>query len=76
MVNVIINGILDHLNWVYRSADILNLYLSNIFTFQDGNLPSGESMVRQFLQGQRFFNQEFGMYCKEVVFPKTCLQNP
>uniref|UniRef100_A0A665W947 Alpha-mannosidase 2C1 n=1 Tax=Echeneis naucrates TaxID=173247 RepID=A0A665W947_ECHNA len=32
----------------------------------DGNLPSGESMVRQFLEGQRFFNQEFGMYCKEV----------
>ena len=33
---------------------------------QDGNLPSGESMVRQFLEGQRFFQQEFGIYCKEV----------
>lgn len=44
------------------------------FAFQDGNLPSGESMVRQFLQGQLFFNREFGMYCKEVVFPKTCPQ--
>lgn len=37
-----------------------------MFAFQDGNLPSGESMVRQFLEGQRFFHQEFGMYCKEV----------
>lgn len=33
---------------------------------QDGNLPSGESMVRQFLQGQNFFRQEFGKMCSEV----------
>ncbi|XP_067327566.1 alpha-mannosidase 2C1 [Anolis sagrei] len=32
---------------------------------QDGNLPSGESMVRQFRQGQRFFQQEFGKTCLE-----------
>uniref|UniRef100_A0A803V1V9 alpha-mannosidase n=1 Tax=Ficedula albicollis TaxID=59894 RepID=A0A803V1V9_FICAL len=31
----------------------------------DGNLPSGESMVRQFLQGQRFFQQQFGRICSE-----------
>nr|XP_060611671.1 alpha-mannosidase 2C1-like isoform X1 [Anolis sagrei ordinatus] len=31
----------------------------------DGNLPSGESMVRQFRQGQRFFQQEFGKTCLE-----------
>lgn len=37
----------------------------------DGNLPSGESMVRQFLEGQRFFNQEFGSYCKEFWLPDT-----
>ncbi|KAM4618384.1 alpha-mannosidase 2C1 [Polymixia lowei] len=37
----------------------------------DGNLPSGESMVRQFLEGQRFFNQEFGIYCKEFWLPDT-----
>lgn len=24
-------------------------------------------MIRQFLEGQRFFNQEFGIYCKEVM---------
>uniref|UniRef100_A0A673YQR9 alpha-mannosidase n=1 Tax=Salmo trutta TaxID=8032 RepID=A0A673YQR9_SALTR len=37
----------------------------------DGNLPSGESMVRQFLEGQRFFKQEFGNYCKEFWLPDT-----
>lgn len=37
----------------------------------DGNLPSGESMVRQFLEGQRFFHQEFGMLCKEFWLPDT-----
>ncbi|XP_027645314.2 alpha-mannosidase 2C1 isoform X2 [Falco biarmicus] len=31
----------------------------------DGNLPSGESMVRQFLQGQRFFQEQFGRICSE-----------
>ena len=33
---------------------------------QDGNLPSGESFVRQFLYGQRYFRKEFGKTCKEV----------
>lgn len=33
---------------------------------QDGNLPSGEAMVRQFLEGQKFFLQEFGRHCSEV----------
>ncbi|XP_048828370.1 alpha-mannosidase 2C1 isoform X2 [Brienomyrus brachyistius] len=37
----------------------------------DGNLPSGESMVRQFLEGQRFFQQEFGVHCKEFWLPDT-----
>uniref|UniRef100_A0ABM5EXU9 alpha-mannosidase n=1 Tax=Pogona vitticeps TaxID=103695 RepID=A0ABM5EXU9_9SAUR len=37
----------------------------------DGNLPSGESMVRQFLQGQRFFHQEFGKPCQEFWLPDT-----
>ena len=35
----------------------------------DCNLPSGESMVRQFLIGQRFFRQEFGRYCNEFWNP-------
>ncbi|KFU93081.1 Alpha-mannosidase 2C1, partial [Chaetura pelagica] len=37
----------------------------------DGNLPSGESMVRQFLQGQRFFQQQFGQICSEFWLPDT-----
>ncbi|KAJ8002432.1 hypothetical protein DPEC_G00158840 [Dallia pectoralis] len=37
----------------------------------DGNLPSGESMVRQFLEGQRFFQKEFGNYCREFWLPDT-----
>ncbi|XP_064312863.1 alpha-mannosidase 2C1 isoform X3 [Phalacrocorax carbo] len=38
---------------------------------QDGNLPSGESMVRQFLQGQRFFQEQFGKICSEFWLPDT-----
>ncbi|XP_049634576.1 alpha-mannosidase 2C1 isoform X1 [Suncus etruscus] len=37
----------------------------------DGNLPSGEAMVRQFLQGQKFFLQEFGKMCSEFWLPDT-----
>ncbi|XP_068168621.1 alpha-mannosidase 2C1 isoform X2 [Antennarius striatus] len=37
----------------------------------DGNLPSGESMVRQFLEGQDFFNREFEIICKEFWLPDT-----
>ncbi|KAF4081342.1 hypothetical protein AMELA_G00160170 [Ameiurus melas] len=37
----------------------------------DGNLPSGESMVRHFLEGQNFFKAEFGQYCKEFWLPDT-----
>ena len=33
---------------------------------QDGNIPSGESFVRQFLIGQNFFKEEFGSYCSVV----------
>jgi alpha-mannosidase len=35
----------------------------------DCNLPSGESLVRQFLYGQRFFEQEFGRRCREFWNP-------
>lgn len=37
----------------------------------DGNLPSGESMVRQFLLGQYFFQEEFGKMCSEFWLPDT-----
>jgi alpha-mannosidase len=35
----------------------------------DCNLPSGESLVRQFLHGQRFFEREFGRRCSEFWNP-------
>ncbi len=35
----------------------------------DCNLPSGESLVRQFLFGQRFFQKEFGAKCEEFWEP-------
>jgi alpha-mannosidase len=35
----------------------------------DCNIPSGESLVRQFLLGQRFFKKEFGHYCREFWNP-------
>lgn len=35
----------------------------------DCNIPTGESLVRQFLYGQRFFRQEFGIICRELWLP-------
>lgn len=35
----------------------------------DCNIPSGESLVRQFLHGQRFFRKEFGITCGEFWNP-------
>ena len=35
----------------------------------DCNLPSGESLVRQFVHGQRFFEDEFGVRCREFWSP-------
>jgi len=35
----------------------------------DCNIPSGESLVRQFLYGQRFFESEFGARCTEFWNP-------
>ena len=35
----------------------------------DMNLPSGESLVRQLVHGQRYFESRFGMRCKEVWIP-------
>ena len=35
----------------------------------DCNLPSGESLVRQFLHGIRFFRKEFGKKCRYLWLP-------
>ena len=33
------------------------------------NLPSGESIVRQLVHGQRYFESRFGIRCREVWIP-------
>ncbi|MEX1105534.1 MAG: glycoside hydrolase family 38 C-terminal domain-containing protein [Ilumatobacteraceae bacterium] len=35
----------------------------------DMNLPSGESLVRQLIHGQRYFQSRFGVRCREVWIP-------
>ena len=45
----------------------------------DFNVPSGESLVRQFLHGQRFFEAELGRRCRELWAPDAfgyCAQLP
>ncbi|KAK9421683.1 putative alpha-mannosidase [Seiridium unicorne] len=37
----------------------------------DTNMPSGESLVRQFLFGQRFFQSHFGERCRTFWLPDT-----
>ncbi|XP_046852130.1 alpha-mannosidase 2C1-like isoform X2 [Xenia sp. Carnegie-2017] len=37
----------------------------------DGNIPGGESFIRQFLFGQSFFKEEFGFFCQEFWLPDT-----
>lgn len=37
----------------------------------DTNMPSGESLVRQFLYGQRFFESRFGQRCRTFWLPDT-----
>lgn len=37
----------------------------------DTNLPSGESLVRQFLYGQRFYESNFGSRCRTFWLPDT-----
>ena len=54
---------LGKLNFPHTSQSILAL---SIF-----NRHSGESFIRQFLYGQRFFLKEFGIRCKEFWLPDT-----
>ena len=37
----------------------------------DGNMPSGESMVRQNLLGQRYFQSRFGVVCDTAWLPDS-----
>lgn len=37
----------------------------------DTNMPGGEAMARQFLEGKNFFLEEFGVECQEAWLPDT-----
>jgi alpha-mannosidase len=37
----------------------------------DTNLPGGEALARQFVHGQRFFLEEFGVRCRDVWLPDS-----
>lgn len=37
----------------------------------DCNLPSGESLVRHHLYGQRYYQEKFGLRCREAWLPDT-----
>eukprot|EP00002_Diphylleia_rotans_P021275 TRINITY_DN4145_c0_g2_i1.p1 TRINITY_DN4145_c0_g2~~TRINITY_DN4145_c0_g2_i1.p1 ORF type:complete len:1050 (-),score=183.94 TRINITY_DN4145_c0_g2_i1:75-3224(-) len=45
--------------------------LGGTWVEMDGNLPSGESFVRQFLYGQQYFQKTFGKLCDVFWLPDT-----
>lgn len=50
--------------------------LGGMWVESDTVMPSGESLVRQFLYGQRFFEKEFGMRARGVWLPDTFGYSP
>ncbi|MDS2173396.1 glycoside hydrolase family 38 C-terminal domain-containing protein [Nesterenkonia sp. CL21] len=52
------------------------LPLGGMWVESDVVMPTGESIVRQFSQGQRFFEREFGIRCKGVWLPDSFGYSP
>ncbi|WP_457256123.1 alpha-mannosidase [Pedococcus sp. P5_B7] len=52
------------------------LPLGGMWVESDTVMPSGESMVRQFLYGQRFFEEEFGLRSQGVWLPDSFGYSP
>lgn len=52
------------------------LPLGGMWVESDTVMPSGESLVRQFLYGQRFFRQEFGIQSQGVWLPDSFGYSP
>ncbi|TQL67822.1 alpha-mannosidase [Nocardioides albertanoniae] len=50
--------------------------LGGMWVESDTTMPSGESLVRQFLYGQRFFESEFGIRCQGVWLPDSFGYSP
>ncbi|KAF2368932.1 Glycoside hydrolase family 38 N-terminal domain [Trinorchestia longiramus] len=59
-----------------RVAEGRFLPVGGTWVEMDGNIPSGESFVRQFLHGQAFFEKELGIRCKEFWLPDTFGYSP
>ncbi|CAF2014120.1 unnamed protein product [Rotaria magnacalcarata] len=47
------------------------LPVGTTWTEMDGNIPSGESFIRQFFYGNKFYQNELGYACKEFWLPDT-----
>ena len=52
------------------------LPLGGMWVESDTVMPSGESLVRQFLYGQSFFRKEFGVSCEGVWLPDSFGYSP
>lgn len=50
--------------------------LGGMWVESDTVMPSGESLVRQFLHGQRFFERELGVRCRGVWLPDSFGYSP
>jgi alpha-mannosidase len=46
-------------------------YIGGSWVEHDTNMPSGESLSRQFILGQRYFESRFGARCKTFWLPDT-----
>lgn len=46
-------------------------YVGGAWLEHDCMIPSGESLIRQYLYGQRYFKRKFGEYCREAWLPDT-----
>ncbi|GAA5185685.1 glycoside hydrolase family 38 C-terminal domain-containing protein [Rugosimonospora acidiphila] len=54
-----------------RVAEGRFIPVGGMWVESDTNMPSGESLVRQFTFGQRFFEAEFEVRCEEVWLPDS-----
>lgn len=48
-----------------------NAHSGGMWVESDQLLPSGESLARQFLYGQRYFYSRFGKYCRTWWLPDS-----
>lgn len=54
-----------------RAAEGRFIPVGGMWVESDSNMPGSEALARQFIYGQGFFNEEFGIVCNEVWLPDT-----